>query len=523
MLKVQNWKKSYLIYKSLTLALILSLIAPPILPAQDIILNDPITIKFKKLTVNEALLQVSKKTNYYFTFDGETFDANKIISVHLKNKPLKNCLDQILNDPDLYYIVIGNHIVINKKNLEEKREAIINDTTINIIELYGKVIDKENNQSLAYAAVGIENHNIGSITNSQGLFILRIPKELIVENLCISFIGYQNFCISVEQFYGKKNIIELQRDYISVQEVIIRGTDAKTIIREANRNTKNNFSTKANLLTTFYRESVKQKNRFMFFSEAVLKVYKAAYTNTYDTDLVKVLKSRSFHDVSEKDTVRLKLKSGLNSSLSLDLVKNKIDFIDEDNFHLYNYKMVDIISYNNHPAYVIEFKQKEIVQDALYIGQLYIDIDKLAIIGAEFSINPGKINKVHSRFIVKKERGIRLRVKQANYRVSYHEVNGKYYLRHVKGELKFRVKKKRKLFATTFETCLEMAVCSIDTINVQKPKRKETDKLNTIFVNDIREYDNTFWEDYNFIKPDDNWQEAIKKLKHKLEQQTSLD
>jgi len=107
--------------------------------------------------------------------------------------------------------------------------------------------------------------------------------------------------------------------------------------------------------------------------------------------------------------------------------------------------------------------------------------------------------------------------------VSYHEVNGKYYLRHVKGELKFRVKKKRKLFATTFETCLEMAVCSIDTINVQKPKRKETDKLNTIFVNDVREYDNTFWEDYNFIKPDDDWQEAVKKLQLKLEQETLLN
>ncbi|RLD67691.1 MAG: hypothetical protein DRI95_04395 [Bacteroidetes bacterium] len=525
MLKVQNWKKSSLIYQSLILALVLSLIFPKILPAQDTILNYPISIKLRKTTIIEALTQITEKTNYYFTFDGKTLDANKRINITFKNEPLKNCLNIILNDSDLYYIVIDNHIVINKKVLEDKREAVINDTAINIIELQGKVIDKENNQSLAFAAVGIENYNIGSITNSQGSFILKIPKELIVKNLCISYIGYKNTCIPVVQLYGKMKTIELQRDYISVQEVIIRGTDAKTIIREANRNTKNNFSTKPNYLTTFYRESVKQKDKFMFFSEAVLKVYKAAYTNTYDTDLVKILKSRSFHDVSEKDTVRLKLKSGLNSSLSLDLVKNKIDFIDEDNFHLYNYKMVNIITYNNHPAYVIEFKQKKIVQDALYMGQLYIDIDKLAIIGAEFSINPEKINKAHSRFIVKKERGLKLRVKNANYRVSYHEVNGKYYLRHVKGELKFRVKKKRKLFATTFETCLEMAVCSIDTINVQKPKRKETDKLNTIFVNDVREYDNTFWEGYNFIKPDDNWQEAINKLKLKLEQQmgTSLD
>ncbi|MEN8119068.1 MAG: STN and carboxypeptidase regulatory-like domain-containing protein [Bacteroidota bacterium] len=516
-------KKSTLFYYSLSIVvLIIGILHPNPIFAQENILESNISIKLKNIAVHEALSKITQKINYYFTFDGKILDAKRIISISFKDEPLKNCLDRIFDDPDLEYKIIDNHIVINKKELKDLNSVLINDTTINIIELHGKVIDKENGQSLAYAAIGIENHNVGSITNAQGSFILKIPKELINANLCVSFIGYLNTCIPVEKLYGLNKTIELQRNYISVQEVIIRSTDPKSIIRESNKNIKNNFCSKPNSLTTFYRESVKQKDKFMFFSEAVLKVYKAAYTNSFDMDQLKVLKSRSFHDVSEKDTVRLRLKSGLGASLSLDLVKNKIDFIDEDNFHLYNYKMVDIITYNNHPAYVIEFKQKEFVQDALYVGQLYVDIDKLAIIGAEFSINPEKINKAHSRFIVKKERGLRLRVKYANYRISYHEVNGKYYLRHVKGELKFRVKKKRKLFATTFETCLEMAVCSIDTINVQKPKRKETDKLNTIFVNEVREYDNTFWEDYNFIKPDDNWQEAINKLKLKLEQQKKV-
>lgn len=520
MLNVQNQEKGSLIFQSLILLFIISLPFPEISFAQDTILNYPITIKLKKVTVNEAFSQISKKTNYYFTFDGETLDANKIISVNFKNKPLKNCLDQILNNPKLYYKVIDNHIIINKKEIVNLKEVLVKDSTIKIIELHGKVIDKENSQSLAYAAVGIENHNIGSITNSQGVFILKIPKELINENLCISYIGYLNTCIPVEQLYSKKKTIELQRNYISVQEVIIRSTDAKTIIRAANKNIKKNYGSKPTYLTTFYRESVKQKDKYMFFSEAVLKVYKAAYTDSFDTDQIKVLKSRNFRDVSENDTVSLKLKSGLNNSLALDFVKNKIDFFDEKNFHLYDYKMVDIITYNNHPAYVIEFEQKNFVHEALYLGRIYVDIDKLAIIGAEFSINPDKINHVHNRFIVKKKQGLRLRIKHADYRVSYHEVNGKYYLRHVKAELKIKVKKKRKLFATTFEISLEMAVCNIDTINVQKLKRKETYKLNTIFVDDIWEYDKAFWEDYNFIKLEDSWQEAIKKLQLKLEQQS---
>ncbi len=419
--------------------------------------------------------------------------------------------------------MIDNHIIINKKNLIKLNETLINDSTIRIIELQGVIIDKENRQALAYAAVGVENYNIGSITNAQGVFILKIPKELINSNLCVSYIGYMNTCIPVEQLYEKELTIKLQRNYISVQEVIIRSADPKTIIRSANKNIINNYSSEPVCLTSFYRESVKQKGKFMSFSEAVLKLYKSSYSNSYERDQLRVLKSRSFQDLSEADTVRLKLKSGLDASSSLDLVKNKIDFLDEENFHLYDYKMIDIITYNNHPAYVIEFEQKKTVHEALYIGQVYIDIDKLAIIGAEFSINPKKINKAHSRFIVKKNRSLKLRVKHAEYRVSYHEINGKYYLRHVKGELELRVKKKRKLFATTFITSLELAVCSIDTINVQRLKRKETDKLNTVFADDIREYDNTFWEDYNFIKPDDDWQEAVKKLQLKLEQETLLN
>ncbi len=523
MLTMQNQRKTFLLYQRLIALLVISLFFSENTLAQNNILRKPISISLKKVTVNEALLQISKKINYYFTFDQKTFDENKIISITVKNETLKTCLDRILNNPELYYTVIDNHIIINKKDLIALTEVLANDTSIKIIKLQGIIIDEENGQGLAYATVGVQNYDIGTITNAQGVFILKVPKRLINENICVSYIGYLNTCIPIEKLYGENVNIVLQRSYISVQEVIIRSTDPKMIIRAANKNIVTNYSTKPVYLTTFYRESVKQKDKLMFFSEAVLKLYKSSYANSNERDQVQVLRSRNFRDLSNTDTVRLKLKSGLDASSSLDFVNNKIDFLDEESFQFYNYKMVDIITYNDHPAYVIEFEQKKSVQEALYTGRIYVDIDKLAYIGAEFSINPLKISKVHSRFVVKKERRLRLRVKQVNYRVSYHDINGKYYLRHVKGELQMKVKKKRKLFATTFTASFEMAVSGIDTLNVHRFKRKETDKQNTIFVDDIREYDNAFWEDYNFIKPDDNWQEAVKKLQQKLALETSLN
>lgn len=489
--------------------------------AQNKILETPISINLRNVAVYQALAKITEKTAYYFTYDGATLDANNIVSINCKNVDLKTCLDKIFDDDKLVYKVIGNHIVINKRfGLADEIAA---DTAIQFIEIKAKVVDQVNNKPLAFAAISIMGYGIGTITNEDGDFVLKIPKALIHENLCVSYIAYANNCIPVIKLYGKAQNIQLRRNYVSVQEVIIRSVDPKVIIRQVNENIKKNYSTKPNYLTTFYREWVKNKGGVKFFSEAVLKVYKSAYTASYEIDQVKMLKARNYRNVSERDTVQLKLKSGLHDALLLDIVKNSIDFLDEDNFHYYDYQMVDIIKYNDHPAYVIEFKQKKNIQDALYIGQIYVDMDDLAIIGAEFSINQAKIAKANSRFVVKKERGLKIFVKQAKYRISYHKVNGKYYLRHVIGELKMKVKKKKKLFATSFHTSLEMAVIEIDTVDVHRFKRKETLRLNTIFTDNAHDYDEDFWENYNFIKPEDSWQEAISKLQLKLgKQQESL-
>ena len=53
----------------------------------------------------------------------------------------------------------------------------------------------------------------------------------------------------------------------------------------------------------------------------------------------------------------------------------------------------------------------------------------------------------------------------------------------------------------------------IDTVSVTRFKRKEISKLNSVFVDEFSGYDDFFWEDYNFIKPDKLWQKAIKRLR----------
>jgi len=516
---LKNNNKKYII-RSLTLSrvfysFLLIVILGTSTKAQENVLNSKISIEIKNVSIEQALSLIEKKINYNFTFDAELINNQKKVFVHFKNLEVSKCLDSIFLDKELIYKVIDNHIVIKQKIVKTIHQVAIDSLTKNI-EIRGKLVDIESNEAIPFATVSIKNQSIGVITNLEGEFILKIPDDLIQNELLISHIGYENFVDKLSLFQNKYSIFYLTQSFVPIQEIVIRNTDAKTLLRSALNKIEVNYETKPVYLTAFYRETIKRSDTYMFFSEALLQVYKAEYNKQYEQDQIKVLKSRKNKNITLRDTVVLKMKSGLQSVLFLDVVKTRIDFLLEDNFAFYNYKMADIVTYNNKTSYAIDFEQKEGSAGEPYIGTIYIDTDNLAIVGVEFQINPRKISDAQNRFVVKKTRGMKLRLLDTKYIVSYRSINGKFYLNHVRGELKFKIKKNNKLFPLTFDTVLEMAVSNIDSTDVEKFPRKEAEDLTDIFVDTQHEYDENFWEDYNFIKPEDSWQEAIKKIHEKL-------
>jgi hypothetical protein len=484
--------------------------------AQDSLLNKPVNIKFKNTTLKLAFKRIEQQLNCYFTFEGSIVNLEKLINKSFKDTPLKICLSAMLEDTNLIYKSIDNHIIIKRKFYFDNKEDIIKDIP-DFITVRGQVVDGQGDGPLPFVSIGIVGFGIGSITNAQGEFILKVPGKHINEKISIIQLGYLNKFIPVKQLIDTFAVFQMERSFITIQEVIIRKTDPKFLIRSAISKIKNNYCTEPVYLTGFYRESVERRYEYMFFSEAVIKIYKSSYIREYDLDLIKLLKSRKMQDVRQEDTLILKLKSGLSTCLELDMVKNPISFINENNFDSYDYSMSDIVTFNDRNAYLIEFEQKKSVDEALFKGKLYIDIEKLAIIGSEFSINPQKVSETQSNYVVKKRRDIKVRMTNIEYFVNYRLVNNKYYLNYVRGNLQLKMKKNGKLFPVDFETSLEMAINEIDTINVERFKRNEIEDPYTIFVDDFHEYDEAFWENYNFIKPDEPLQESIRNFSFKLE------
>ena len=81
------------------------------------------------------------------------------------------------------------------------------------------------------------------------------------------------------------------------------------------------------------------------------------------------------------------------------------------------------------------------------------------------------------------------------------------------------MKRKKQLFQqTSLHTWFEMATGKIETTDVNRFSRKETLSSRTIFSDTQFTYDSDFWEDFNFILPEEELTNALHKIRLKIEE-----
>ena len=170
-------------------------------------------------------------------------------------------------------------------------------------------------------------------------------------------------------------------------------------------------------------------------------------------------------------------------------------------------------------AHVVYFEQKENINSALYRGELYIDTENNALLRAHFEINPKYIKQATGMLVEKKSRNLKITPQKVIYTVTYKPYNGQYYINHVRGDLFFRIKKRKQLFGTfPLHTWFEMVTCKIDTNQVSRFARSEALPTRTIFAETQFAYDEKFWGNFNVIPPEEKLNEAIGKISSKIEE-----
>jgi len=385
----------------------------------------------------------------------------------------------------------------------------------NYVTVSGVIKDKQSKKKLEYVNISIPGTTIGTVTNEDGEFALKVKESLHAKKIAISHLGYVS------------NQIELTGNDISgltvwmtphsnlLEEVIVRARDPRYIVESAMQKISANYNPKPSLLTGFYRETAQKGRRYINISEAIIDIYKTPYSerSTYN-DRVEIFKGRKLLSQKTSDTLIVKLLGGPNLSIYVDIVKNPEILLEEESLSYYSFKMEESTTIDNRPQYVISFMPQAILPYALYYGKLYIDKERLSFTRAEFNLDLGDRNKATQAILKKKPYKLIFKPQDVSFLVNYKERDGRTYLSYIRNEVHFKCDWKRKLFSTSYSIISEMVVTDAKKENINPISYKASFKPTESLSDNVSSFiDEDFWGAYNIIAPTESLENAVNKLK----------
>jgi hypothetical protein len=381
-----------------------------------------------------------------------------------------------------------------------------------VITISGQLKDSKSGDKITHATITVPGSNIGTVSNSEGEFTLKIPASQNAQFFEVSHLSYTTSKIMISEAAGKDKTYLMDLQPIQLRELAVVPADARSVVNMAMQRIRENYSEVPNMMTGFYRESIRQRRDYLSISEAVVDIRKAPYIS-YQDDQVKIFKGRKSTNVKKADTLMVQLQGGPNVAMLLDIVKNTDLSIALDSLDNYTFEFGSVVTIDNELNWVINFKPNVVKDAPLYNGKLYISQEKMAITRAEFSLDLEDEDKATSLFVRKKPMGLRFSPTSTSYLVTYKEQNGKYYLSYVRVDLKFRCDWKRRLFRNHYTVMSELAITDRREDNIVKFVNQEIFRTNMVFEEKVQAFaDPDFWGDNNIIEPENSIENAIKKL-----------
>lgn len=122
-------------------------------------------------------------------------------------------------------------------------------------------------------------------------------------------------------------------------------------------------------------------------------------------------------------------------------------------------------------------------------------------------------------FVERSTRNIRIIPQKVVYTISYKPWQGTYYIHHIRGDLHFKVKRRRMLFSSQdLHIWFEMITCKVDTEQVTAFPRTDRLPTRTIFSDTNFKYDEDFWKEFNVIPLEAEISKLIEKVSLKIEE-----
>lgn len=146
--------------------LILLFVLPVVYPVNDIHAQDVrVTIRMDKVRMEQVMNEIERQTKYLFG-SANNVDVNRIVTVQVVDRPLREALEVMLRGTNISYTVQGSNIVLKNGSTESgtSRPATISG-----------VVRDATGAPVIGAAVVVKGTTIGVSTDTEGKFSLQVP------------------------------------------------------------------------------------------------------------------------------------------------------------------------------------------------------------------------------------------------------------------------------------------------------------------------------------------------------------
>ncbi len=193
-----------------------SLFLLSVLPAQPLfaqnILSRKISLNAHKKTVAEALKEIEKKGQFYFSYNNNILKADSIVSISVHDCSIEQLLDKLF-DKKYEYRERDNHLILHPASLSQQNY------------ISGRVVDASTGEPVSYATVYDRQQLISTMTDEKGFFQLQLKDKRQAVNINISKVSYADTMVRLSGAPSQAPRISIQPISYTLDSVVISGVE----------------------------------------------------------------------------------------------------------------------------------------------------------------------------------------------------------------------------------------------------------------------------------------------------------
>jgi TonB-linked SusC/RagA family outer membrane protein len=168
-----------------------------------------ITLSEKNVSLEKIFKELRQQSGFSFVYTQQMLAGSAKVDIHVSNVSLEKALSACLKNQPLTYTIVGNTVVIKRKENAEGL-SLINEQTP-AIDVHGRIVN-ENREPVEGLSVRIKNTDRGTTTNANGEFSLRNVNENAI--LIITGVNIVTYEVNLEnqhdlsELHVKTRIVE---------------------------------------------------------------------------------------------------------------------------------------------------------------------------------------------------------------------------------------------------------------------------------------------------------------------------